>query len=49
MIIAMQQTEFNENTLNIYPNNSNLFSISYIAYEIEMRHTKNVLNMKIEI
>lgn len=49
MIIAMQQTEFNKNALNINPNNSNLFSLSYIAFEIEMRCAKERLNMKVEI
>lgn len=36
MIIAMQQTEFNKNALNINPNNSNLFSQPYTALEIEI-------------
>ena len=37
MIIAMQQTEFYKDVLNINSNNSNLFSESYVAFEIEMR------------
>lgn len=42
MIIALQQTEFNKNASNINPNNSNLFSRSYICVEIEMRCTEKV-------
>lgn len=43
MIIALQQSEFNKNALNINPNNSNLPSKSYIHDEIEMRGTeKNI-------
>ena len=42
MIIALQQTEFNKNASNINPNNSNLFSRSYICAEIEMRCTEKV-------
>lgn len=40
MIIAMQQTEFNKNALNINLNNSNSFSISHVAFEIKMRLAK---------
>ena len=50
MIIALQQTEFNKNALNINPKNSNLPSKSYIHVEIEMKGTgKKNLNMMIKI
>lgn len=42
MIIALQQTEFNKNALNINPNNSNLFSKPCVHVEIEMRCTAKV-------
>jgi hypothetical protein len=42
MIIAMQQTQFNKNALKINPNNSNLFSELYIAFEVEMRYAENI-------
>lgn len=45
----MQQTEFKKNALNINPNNSNLFSESYIAFEIEMRYAEKYLHVRIEI
>lgn len=50
MIIAMQQTEFYKDVLNMNYNNSNLFSKSYVAFEIQMSGAgKKESTMKTEI